>query len=242
VKTVTVAIDIDAPPDAVWAVLSDLAAYPQWNPLFPKASGNLTAGQRITLTSRPSVGRAMRIRPKVLVAEPGAELRWALSLPGIIGGEHSFTLTPAGDGTHLVQSETFRGLLVRFSKTIAAAETDYAALNQAIKQRAEHPSALAALPDRSGQRSARRTDLADHGVDAGLPGLLVGEDILLAQAGGDQLRVQVAADPAGAAVARLLLRRRAAGPGFPREAERGEHFGFVRRGTRQDRDRQAVLR
>ncbi len=37
-KTVTVSIDIDAPPDAVWAVLADLAAYPQWNPLFPKAS------------------------------------------------------------------------------------------------------------------------------------------------------------------------------------------------------------
>lgn len=38
-----------------------------------------------------------------------------------------------------MQSETFRGLLVRFSKTIAA-ETDYAALNQAIKQRVEHRS------------------------------------------------------------------------------------------------------
>jgi hypothetical protein len=154
VKTVTVSIDIDAPPEAVWAMLADPAAYPQWNPLFPKASGNLTAGRRLTLTSRPSVGRGMTIRPKVRLARPDAELRWALSLPGIIGGEHSFTLTPAGHGTHLVQSETFRGLLVRFSKTIAAAEADYAALNQAIKQRAELPSGLAALPDRSGQRPA----------------------------------------------------------------------------------------
>ena len=153
-KTVTVAIDIDAPPDQVWAVLADLAAYSQWNPLFPKASGDLAAGRRITMRHRPSVGRAMTIRPKVLVAQPGAELRWALSLPGIVGGEHSFTLTPVGTGTHLVQSEAFRGLLVRFSKTIGAAEADYAALNQAIKQRAEHPSGLAALPDRSGQRPA----------------------------------------------------------------------------------------
>jgi len=242
VKTVTVTTDIDAPPDAVWAVLADLASYPQWNPLFPKASGSLTAGRRITLTNRPSVGRAMTIRPKVLVAQPGAELRWTLSLPGIIGGEHSFTLTPAGHGTHLVQSETFRGLLVRFSKTIAAAEADYTALNQAIKQRAEHPSGLAALPDRSGQRPGRRADLAYHGTDAGSPGLLVGEDVLLAQAGGEQLRVQVTADPAGAAVARLLLRRRAARPGRSREAERREHFGLVRRRARQDRDRQAVRR
>ena len=33
-------------------------------------------------------------------------------LPGIVGGEHSFSLTPADGGTRLVQSETFRDLFV----------------------------------------------------------------------------------------------------------------------------------
>lgn len=36
-------------------------------------------------------------------------------LPGIVGGEHSFSLTPADGGTRLVQSETSRGLFVPFS-------------------------------------------------------------------------------------------------------------------------------
>jgi hypothetical protein len=59
--------------------------------------------------------------------------------PAVAGlGEHSFTLTAAGDGTRLVQSETLRGLLVPLSgKTIAAAEADFAALNRALKQRVE---------------------------------------------------------------------------------------------------------
>jgi hypothetical protein len=44
----------------------------------------------------------------------------------------------ARDGTRLVQSETFRGLLVPLSgKTIAAAEADFAAVNRALKQRVE---------------------------------------------------------------------------------------------------------
>jgi hypothetical protein len=44
--------------------------------------------------------------------------RWVSSLPGIISGEHCFALTPAGGGTRLEQSETFRGLLAAFpSKT-----------------------------------------------------------------------------------------------------------------------------
>ena len=137
-RTVSSAIEIAAPPERVWAVLTDLAAYPQWNPLFPQASGQIVVGGRLTLASRPTVGRAMTIRPKVVAAEPGAELRWVSSLPGIIGGEHSFTLTAAGHGTRLVQSETFSGLLARFSvKTIAAARADFADLNQALKRRAE---------------------------------------------------------------------------------------------------------
>jgi hypothetical protein len=69
-----------------------------------------------------------------LAVEPNAELRWSAGLPGVIGGEHSFTLTPADGGTRLVQSETFRGLLVPFSgKTLTTAESGYQALNNALK-------------------------------------------------------------------------------------------------------------
>jgi hypothetical protein len=80
----------------------------------------------------------MTVKVKVLAAEPGAQLRWVSSLPGIITGEHSFTLTPAG-GTRLVQTETYRGLLARMSaKSISRTKASFEALNQAIKQRAEH--------------------------------------------------------------------------------------------------------
>jgi hypothetical protein len=122
----------------VWAVLTDLAAYPEWNPLFPKASGQITVGERLTLASRPTVGRPMTIRPKLLAVQPGTELRWTASVPGIMGGEHSYILTAVGGGTRLVQSETFRGLLVPLSgKAITAIEGDFAALNRALKQRVE---------------------------------------------------------------------------------------------------------
>jgi hypothetical protein len=48
------------------------------------------------------------------------------------------TLTSAGRGTRVVQSETYRGLLVRFSgQTLAQAENSFQALNEALKERAE---------------------------------------------------------------------------------------------------------
>jgi hypothetical protein len=137
--TMSATIDIGAPPLEVWAILTDLSRYHEWNPLFVEASGNVAVGQRITLRSKhPANGRLMTVKPKITAARPGAELRWTSSLPGIISGEHSFTLTPAGSGTRVVQDETFRGLLTRFSgRTLAQAETSFQALNEALKERVE---------------------------------------------------------------------------------------------------------
>ena len=138
-KTMSATIQIDAEPMAVWGVLVDLPRYPQWNPLFREASGTVAVGQRIALRGvHPANGRMMTVKPKITVAEPGAELRWESSLPGIMSGEHSFVLTPADGGTRLVQSESFRGLLVPLSgKTFANAETSFAELNEALKKRVE---------------------------------------------------------------------------------------------------------
>jgi hypothetical protein len=138
-KTMSATIQIDAPPTAVWAVLTDLDRYPEWNPLFRQASGQVAVGNRITLRSvHPANGRLMTVKPKITAADPGVELRWASSLPGIMSGEHRFTLTPAEGGTRLVQSETFRGLLVAFSgKILSRAEASFRGLNEALKKRAE---------------------------------------------------------------------------------------------------------
>jgi hypothetical protein len=137
-KVVSASIEIEASPLDVWAVLVDLDRYPEWNPLFREASGRVAVGNRITLKSVPPGGRPMTVRPKIVSAEPGVELRWAASLPGLIGGEHTFALAAHDGGTRLVQSESYRGLLVPFSgPALARAETGFQSLNEALKKRAE---------------------------------------------------------------------------------------------------------
>jgi hypothetical protein len=123
----------------VWAVLTDLDRYPEWNPLFREASGQVVVGNRITLRSvHPANGRLMTVKPRITAADPGAELRWVASLPGIISGEHRFTLTPEDGGTRVEQSETFGGLLSVFSgKTFTKAEAQFRGLNEALKKRVE---------------------------------------------------------------------------------------------------------
>ena len=140
---VTAVIEIDAPPAEVWAVLTDLSRYPEWNPHIRAGTGHVAVGNRLTLRMHPPKGRAVTIRPLVLAAEPGAEWRLRSGLPGIAGrllfaGEHSFTLTAADDGTRLVQSETFHGALVSFiGKTLASAQVSFHEHNEALKKRVE---------------------------------------------------------------------------------------------------------
>jgi hypothetical protein len=138
-KTVSATTQIDAPPMAVWAVLTDLSRYPEWNPLFREASGEVAVGNRITLrTVQPANGRLLTVKAKIVAADPGAELRWTSALPGIMSGEHSFVLTPLDGGTWLAQTEIYGGLLAA-TVSVPRTETIFQAMNHALKQRVETP-------------------------------------------------------------------------------------------------------
>jgi hypothetical protein len=112
---------------------------PGVEPTVPRSIRQVAVGNRIKLRSvYPANGRMMTVKPKITVADPGAELRWVANPPGIMSGEHRFALAPADGGTRLEQSENFRGLLTVFSgKTFTRAEASFRALNEALKQRAE---------------------------------------------------------------------------------------------------------
>jgi hypothetical protein len=134
-------IEIDAPPSAVWAVLADTTAYPDWNPFVRRLSGDLREGAKLEAHIEAPGGRGMTFKPTVVAAEPGRELRWLgrLLLPGVFDGEHRFRLEPlASGGTRFVQSERFSGVLVRLlAGTLAKTEIGFQAMNHALKARVE---------------------------------------------------------------------------------------------------------
>lgn len=134
-------IEIDAPPAAVWSVLADTEAYGEWNPLVRRLDGDLRKGARLEARIEPPGGRGMTFRPTVLAAEPGRELRWLgrLLVPRLFDGEHRFALEPlAGGRTRFVQSERFRGLLVRpLRTTLERTRLGFELMDEALKARAE---------------------------------------------------------------------------------------------------------
>jgi hypothetical protein len=136
---VTTTIDIAAVPEAVWAVLADLPSYPRWHPAFVSVAGQLVVGSKLTITAALPTGRTITAKVTVRTVEPGSELRWVSKLLGVTISDRRFLLSPAGGGSTLVQSETYRGLgRGRGSpRVIERVMTNFGAINQAIKQRAE---------------------------------------------------------------------------------------------------------
>ena len=134
-------IEIDASPDVVWSHLTSFEKYPDWNPFITSAEGKAELGARLSVTIFPPGGKAMGFKPKVLVAEPGRELRWLgrFLLPGIFDGEHRFLLESHGDGTKLIQAEKFRGLLVPLMWKSMRPKTTrgFELMNEALKARCE---------------------------------------------------------------------------------------------------------
>jgi hypothetical protein len=136
---------IQASPERVWDVLTDFAAYSEWNPFIPRITGSLKTGSRLDVQLQPPGGRCVRIRPTVHAAESPRELRWLghLGIPGLFDGEHHFRIEAVGaDRVRFVQEEQFSGLLAPLVLRFVERGTrqGFEAMNQALKARAEQLS------------------------------------------------------------------------------------------------------
>lgn len=134
--------EIDAPPRAVWEVLTDFERYDEWNPTID-ITGSPTEGDRIEMVLTLPDRKPQAFRPKLLTVDEPTELRWQgrLFVPGLYDGEHRFVLEPLDDGerTRLTHAETFRGVLVGFvNRRIGDdIETGFERMNEALKARVE---------------------------------------------------------------------------------------------------------
>lgn len=135
-------IEIAAPADRVWSVLTDFSAYPSWNPFVVSIAGDLVPAARLKVQLKAPSGPAMKIEPRVTKVDPGTRFAWRgrLPIPGLFAGEHQFEVTPLGPNkVRLVQSEQFSGMLVPLLKRMLDGSTrrGFEAMNEAVKARAE---------------------------------------------------------------------------------------------------------
>lgn len=140
-KELRTEIEIQARPDEVWQVLTNLDKYPEWNPFIKRAIGNATVGEKVEITVR-SGAKEMVLHCIVARVEPNKELCWKYHVisPFLFRGEHSFIIDQVeSNRVRFIDREIFNGLLVATqAKDIDTnSKQGFEAMDKALKGRVE---------------------------------------------------------------------------------------------------------
>lgn len=134
-------VEIEAPAEQVWLVLTDFDAYGGWNTFTPKASGRLEVGAPIALEVILG-GRSSRQVEHIREIQAPSLLAWGMAWAGglIVRGERRQTVTPLGEGTsRYVTEDTISGLAEPMVRLLYGRhlEAGFRAMAEGLKTHAE---------------------------------------------------------------------------------------------------------
>ena len=124
-KELHAVIQIAAPLDTVWRVLTDFEHWTDWNPMVNQASGSASVGSPLHITMRgPDAKDGMTYKPIVMESNPPKTFRWRATMMGslMFTNDRVFELRTIEGGTELTNTEEFRGLMVPLFWNVEPAE------------------------------------------------------------------------------------------------------------------------
>jgi hypothetical protein len=134
-------IGINAPPEVIWTLIYDVAGWPAWNPIHPKAEGVVRIGSSLDLTLALPGRAHRRIRPVVLEWVPLEQLHLRLSYWGGLARSVRYVEIEAlGEENCIISTgEIFSGFLADLvaSQVGRTLRRGLIQMNEALKARAE---------------------------------------------------------------------------------------------------------
>jgi demethylmenaquinone methyltransferase / 2-methoxy-6-polyprenyl-1,4-benzoquinol methylase len=145
-RTISAEVEVDAPPERVWAVLTDFSSYREWNPFMFSVEGEAEVGAHLRIAMQRRGGMVLRFRARVLTADPPHELAWVGEgpsgyWPGLIRGERRVIVSRLEDERSLMRMQTtFSGLLSPAMGWLERYLEAFQEMEAALKSRAENGS------------------------------------------------------------------------------------------------------
>ena len=133
---------IQAPPERVWAVLSDLAAWPSWDSGVTSVDGRLALGEKLSIGVEANPGRAFPVKVVTLTEPERMVFRGGMPLR-LFTGERTYTLRRQSTATHFTMREQYTGPLAPvIFKSIPDLGPSFQQFAGGLKQQAERAPAL----------------------------------------------------------------------------------------------------
>jgi hypothetical protein len=138
VKEFKASTSIQAPAEKVWSILTNVSAWPEWDPNCDKVEGQAVLGNKLKIFTKLSPGRAFPV--KVTELTPNRIMTWTGGMPfGLFTGVRTYTLDSRSDGNvDFTMHEVFSGpMLGLIGKSIPDMNAAFAQFCSGLKSRSE---------------------------------------------------------------------------------------------------------
>jgi len=114
-QTVKTEIEINAPPEKVWNIITDIGKWQEWSPTINRSEGAAAVGSTLTITmmSKEPDKDGPRYSPKLIQMDEPTYFHWRAHMMAgfIFTNDKIIELEPTATGTKMTHIETFKGLM-----------------------------------------------------------------------------------------------------------------------------------
>jgi hypothetical protein len=128
---------ISAPPETVWALVTDAPGYADWDSGVVRVEGKIAPGEKIKVVSEANPKRAFPVKVTEFV-QPSA-MTWSGGMPlGLFKGVRTFRLSPEDGATRFVMREEYTGpMLPLIWRSMPDLQPSFEQFANGLKARAE---------------------------------------------------------------------------------------------------------
>jgi hypothetical protein len=135
-------IQITAPPEKVWSLLTDFNNWKNWNPTINEISGDASVGSKLIITMRCEDGsKGHKYSPVITTFKKPNFMRWEAKMISnfLFSSDKIFELKETSSGTLLIHKEIFDGIIVTlfWGKMSPGILPMLKVMNEALKKKAE---------------------------------------------------------------------------------------------------------
>lgn len=114
-KSVKAEVTIEASPDEVWKVLTEINTVGEWNKVLIPIHGELEQGNTIKYEFyQDEKGKAAAINARVKELLPSQLINQTGGIPGVLTFNHKYIIEPDPMGCKVLIHEKYRGVMVPF--------------------------------------------------------------------------------------------------------------------------------
>lgn len=119
-QTITTEIEILAPPEKVWGIITDIVKWHEWSPIVTASQGEAAVGSTLTITmiGKEAGKDGPKYSPRIIQMDEPRYFHWRAHMMAgfIFTNDKIIELEKTDTGTKVTHKETFKGLMAVMMK------------------------------------------------------------------------------------------------------------------------------